>query len=382
MKKIILLLLVILIMIPTLSVMASDVFTVKIDTKEAMQGDIVEINVELENNPGILAMHFDMTYDTERLELISAQDTALLEGSVFSQNTNVYPYVMLWNSASPKNFTKDGTLVNLNFKVKETAKPGQAFIKLEYDQENIFDVDLNDIKLMVVNGAINIKDNEEKTNNNSSTIVTKPSNVIHHGTIKENDTKESIKTEDIIVTQDFIDFIDVNKNDWFYKAVKYVAENKITQGTEKSKFSPYDIVTRGQFITMLCRAYNLPQMQGDNFADCGNTWYTGYLATAKQMGISKGVGNNLFFPESAITREEMVTLLYNYLGNEDAVANCSTDFIDKNEMSEWAVDAIGYAKKNGIIQGKENNLFKPKDTATRAELAQIFYNIKVSIKEN
>ena len=39
----------------------------------------------------------------------------------------------------------------------------------------------------------------------------------------------------------------------------------------------------------------------------------GYLAAAKRLGISAGVGDNLFAPENAITRQEMFTLLYNGL---------------------------------------------------------------------
>ncbi|HOK96095.1 MAG TPA: S-layer homology domain-containing protein, partial [Anaerohalosphaeraceae bacterium] len=66
---------------------------------------------------------------------------------------------------------------------------------------------------------------------------------------------------------------------------------------------------------MLMKAYGIaPDTDPkDNFADAGATYYTGYLAAAKRLKISKGVGNNMFAPYIEITRQEMFTLLYNAL---------------------------------------------------------------------
>lgn len=172
-------------------------------------------------------------------------------------------------------------------------------------------------------------------------------------------------------------FIDVQESDWFYNAVKLTNIMGITNGVSETEFAPYDKVTRGQFITMLCRAYGIAEMTGDNFDDCGNTWYTGYLAAAKQMGISNGVGDNKFAPENEITREEMVTLIYNYLKSINEVSNNNQgiSFADKDVISDWATSAVAFASAEGFINGKNNNIFDPKGKAIRAELAQIFFNI-------
>jgi len=62
---------------------------------------------------------------------------------------------------------------------------------------------------------------------------------------------------------------------------------------------------------MLLKAYEIAPdtSPADNFSDAGNTYYTGYLASAKRLGISGGVGNNMFAPDKNITRQEMFTLL-------------------------------------------------------------------------
>lgn len=172
-------------------------------------------------------------------------------------------------------------------------------------------------------------------------------------------------------------FIDVKDTDWFSGAVEFVYEKGIAKGVSDTEYAPQGKVTRAQFITMLCRAYEIEEMTGDNFVDCGDTWYTGYLAAAKQLGISNGIGDNKFAPEKEITREEMVALIYNYLKATGKVTEETAEltFIDSDTVSEWAKAAVTYAAKNGIVNGKDNNMFDPQGTATRAELAQIFYNM-------
>ncbi len=136
-------------------------FNVVVETKTAKPGDTVEIAVKLENNTGILAMHFDVEYDCEKLELVSCKDKKLLEGGFFSQTTDAYPYVMLWTSAAHTNFTDDGTLAVLTFKVRNNSKSGTAFINLAYEPENIFDIELNNVDIKVQNGGIKIQSDKK-----------------------------------------------------------------------------------------------------------------------------------------------------------------------------------------------------------------------------
>lgn len=108
-----------------------------------------------------------------------------------------------------------------------------------------------------------------------------------------------------------LNFIDVSNTAWYEDAVTFLAARNITSGTTATTFSPDVTLTRGQFITLLLRAYGIEAETSatDNFSDAGNTYYTSYLAAAKSLGISNGVGNNKFAPEAAITRQEMFALL-------------------------------------------------------------------------
>jgi len=86
-----------------------------------------------------------------------------------------------------------------------------------------------------------------------------------------------------------IAFRDVAENAWYSKAVTFIAAREIATGTGDGNFSPEAKLTRGQFIVMLMKAYGIkPDKENkDNFADGGDTYYTGYLAAARRLGIAK-----------------------------------------------------------------------------------------------
>lgn len=174
-----------------------------------------------------------------------------------------------------------------------------------------------------------------------------------------------------------LSFIDVQKSDWFYEALLFIAEKGIAQGVSEQEYAPNKTVSRAEFISMLCRAFGIEERSGENYSDAGNSWYTGFLAAAKQLGLAQGVGDNSFEPDRAITREEMVVIIYNYFKNAGQITETtgSVTYADRSQVSNWAEEAVAYASAQGWIKGKGNNIFDPQGIATRAELAQILYNI-------
>lgn len=176
-------------------------------------------------------------------------------------------------------------------------------------------------------------------------------------------------------------FNDVASTDWYYKAVSFIAARDITNGTGGGNFSPDAHLTRGDFLVMLMKAYGIaPDVSpADNFSDAGNTYYTGYLAAAKRLGISAGVGNNLFAPEKEITRQEMFTLLYNALKiigqlPEGDSGKTLSNFSDSNRVADWAKEALTLLLKAGTVGGGGGKL-NPTGTTTRAEMAQVLFNL-------
>lgn len=178
-----------------------------------------------------------------------------------------------------------------------------------------------------------------------------------------------------------INFKDVAEGAWYSKAVSFIAAREITTGTGGGNFSPEAKLTRGQFIVLLMRAYGIaPDINPeDNFADAGETYYTGYLAAAKRLSISNGIGNNMFAPEKEITRQEMFTLLYNVLKTvgrmpKGTSGKTLSSFTDSESIASWAREAVKHLVESGIINGNGDKL-SPTGTATRAEMAQVLYNL-------
>jgi hypothetical protein len=183
------------------------------------------------------------------------------------------------------------------------------------------------------------------------------------------------------VGYNMVSFADVSTADWYYAPVTFCAARGITAGTTATTFSPNATVTRGQFIVMLLRAYGIEpdSNPSSNFADAGNTYYTNYLAKAKDLGISAGVGNNLFAPDQQITRQEMFTLLYralNVLDELPAATSSKTlsSFSDAASVSDYAKDAMTALVQGGVIAGSDGKL-NPQGQSSRAQMVQVLYNL-------
>lgn len=178
-----------------------------------------------------------------------------------------------------------------------------------------------------------------------------------------------------------VKFADVSETAWYYRAINFISSRNITSGTDYEKFSPDAILTRAEFLVMTMRAYGIlpDENLSNNFSDAGNTYYTGYIAVAKSLGITKGPGNNMFEPDKEITRQEMAALLYNTLKVINRLPEATeekqlTSFKDSSLIEDWAKDAMALFVGTETINGS-HNMLNPTATATRAEMAQLLYNL-------
>lgn len=187
---------------------------------------------------------------------------------------------------------------------------------------------------------------------------------------------------DYAVAYNRVSFSDVAADSWYSEAVSFIAARKISNGTDDgTTYSPDAKLTRGEFIVLTMRAYEIAPDTNttDNFVDAGNTYYTGYLAAAKRLGISTGVGDNRFTPEQVITRQEMFTLQYNALKvleklPEGDCGKTLSDFTDSGSIAAYAQEAMTSLVKSGTISGSDGKL-DPNVGSTRAQMAQVLYNL-------
>lgn len=99
-------------------------------------------------------------------------------------------------------------------------------------------------------------------------------------------------------------------------------------------------------------------------------WYQGAVEYVYRNGIMTGTSATTFSPNTAMNRAMVAQILYNLEG-QPTVTGEST-FTDVS--GHWAIDAITWAQKTGVVTGYENNTFRPNQAVTREELAQMLYN--------
>lgn len=140
-------------------------------------------------------------------------------------------------------------------------------------------------------------------------------------------------------------------------------------------YNPNTNVTRRVFVT------GFAKMEGVSATGTSQSAFSdvaasdadaAYIAWASENGIVNGKSEGIFAPDASITREEMATMIYRYMNFKGYVAAGQAQaFADAGSISAWATDAVSAVQAAGIINGKGDNKFDPKNTATRAEYAVI-----------
>ena len=139
------------------NVNAEDKGIIEVSSIEVNAGDVFDLPIELKSNPGVAAMSLNLTYDTDKLELISATDGQILGSSTFLSGKDVtaVPYTLNWDDLSDENNTGTGTLASLSFKAKDNAV-GSADVAVAVNQSSTFDIDFNDVIFETIKGTVSI----------------------------------------------------------------------------------------------------------------------------------------------------------------------------------------------------------------------------------
>lgn len=169
-------------------------------------------------------------------------------------------------------------------------------------------------------------------------------------------------------------FSDVDANAWYAEAATYCRDNGLMSGTSTTTFSPNATMTRAMLAVVLYRLSGSPAVTGsDAFTDTTNgAWYSEAVLWASQQGLVSGYGNGLFGTNDPVSREQIATILWRYDGSPEAESG--TDFADESTIASYAATAVDWARANGIINGMSGNVFSPKSSATRAQVATILMN--------
>lgn len=186
--------------------------------------------------------------------------------------------------------------------------------------------------------------------------------------------KVEIKADFVAQTADST-FADVPTDAYYYEAVKWAAEKGITGGIGDNLFAPNQSCTRAQIVTFLWRAAGSPEPKSTNhpFTDVpSGSYYEKAVAWAVENGITEGMSDTTFSPNTTCTRAQSVAFLYRAAGSP-AVSG-STAFTDVPANSYYA-NAAAWAEQNGITGGIGNGQFGPHNDCTRAQIVTFLYRL-------
>ena len=189
----------------------------------------------------------------------------------------------------------------------------------------------------------------------------------------------------VTVTATFMDdntmlnfFVDVPAGAYYYDAVLWAAEGGIVTGTDAVHFSPDASCTRAQLVTFLWRAAGSPAVNyAMNFTDVDSgAYYAEAVRWAASEKIVEGTTAETFAPDAAVTRAQVVTMLYRFAkaqGMDTTQGGMAIrEFDDFDAVPAYALEAMDWAVNAGVLKG-DNNRLLPQDNCTRAQIVTMLY---------
>ena len=175
-------------------------------------------------------------------------------------------------------------------------------------------------------------------------------------------------------------FKDVAANAWYVPAVKAALESGRMTGTSPSAFSPDLALTRAQLVTILWRMEGEPVVNyalpyGDVKADA---WYAEAVRWAVSSALVEGGGS--FGPKDAVTREETARILWSYAKSTGADVSVGEDtnilsYADAFDITEGYHAPLQWALGSGVMEGTPEGYLEPQGQLTRAQAAAMLQRL-------
>jgi len=179
-------------------------------------------------------------------------------------------------------------------------------------------------------------------------------------------------------TRKATDFKDYDRTAWYAEAVSAAVDNGLLYGKSSTIIDPNGDMTRAEMAAIINRSFGCyKQADISQYKDVAKSkWYYNDVALAVQMGTYNGRSASAMAPDAPISRQEAMTVVARAL-ELDYDSYSKTDlsaFSDRSEISNWALPYVRAMVGAGYIHGR-GKILAPLDNITRAEFAQIFYNI-------
>lgn len=181
----------------------------------------------------------------------------------------------------------------------------------------------------------------------------------------------------------YLAYHDVNIDAWYYNSIQAVTKLGLMSYDGENTFNPEGNITRGMVATILYRMANTSKITFKNtFNDVkDNLWYSKAITWASENKVVSGYANGKFGPDDNITRQDFAIMLRNYALSKGLKLETKIDlneFVDANQVSDYAKTAMIWCVEQGIISGscQDNQTYlNPLANTTRSEAAKMMLQL-------
>lgn len=193
-------------------------------------------------------------------------------------------------------------------------------------------------------------------------------------------------------TTAFAKTFDDYKSGWAFEAIDYVSDMGYMSGVGNNHFSANTAVTRAQMAQVMWNMEGKNDPESTNhFADVDKgAWYSKAVNWCSENGIVSGVGNSKYNPNGAVSREQLMTMVYRYLDKKGidvesqvvSEAEMKKKFpgygTNADKVSDWAKTYVQWAYGSGFSSGSGTKM-NATETVTREQLAQFLMNLDLKM---
>lgn len=180
-----------------------------------------------------------------------------------------------------------------------------------------------------------------------------------------NDENENKNTTGISAKMNFKDI----SGHWAYSDIEWAFKNGIVKGVSDEAFEPEKALSEAELIAMLVRSAGIKVSESDSR---NTSWYNVYLEAAKKNNITQDM--EITDPNGAVSRAKMARLLvntYEFMTGKDLTINENIAVNDAELMSTQELTAVKKAISAGLLNGVGNNYYSPAEKTTRAQSAAV-----------
>lgn len=161
------------------------------------------------------------------------------------------------------------------------------------------------------------------------------------------------------------------------EAIKEMLRRGVLNGVSSAEFAPKLSITRAMLAQVLMNISTDKTVGMIELKDIkGDEWYADAITWAVTHGIFKGYPDGSFKAEQKLTREEVASVLYNFLKERGIDMPEIQDFkYEGKDIPAWSKEAVTKLAKLGIINGKTETNYEATSEFTREELAVALYKI-------